>query len=276
MHKNSKTLPRNFLILHKKNLLKTSFIDILDISLVAFILYKIYRIVYNTAAANIFYGITATFVFWKIVETYNMKFLSMLMRAFFQGGFLAIIILFQPEIRKFLLLIGSKLFLEKFISFFFKKSDILTKSNTIDTIESILKICSIFSVDKTGVLIVIQINQGLEEFIQNGDNMNAKVNTPILESIFYKNSPLHDGATIIYKNTIIKTRAILPVSYNKEIPHRLGLRHRAAIGISEKTDAICIVISEETGYISYIKNGKRIIITNINNLKTKLERDLLL
>ncbi|WP_223843682.1 diadenylate cyclase [Blattabacterium cuenoti] len=144
-----------------------------------------------------------------------------------------------------------------------------------ETITNIVKSCGILSGDKTGGLIVIQMDQELEDFIQNGDEMDAKVNIPILESIFYKNSPLHDGAVIIIENKIIKTRAILPLSYNNEIPSRLGLRHRAAIGLSEKVDAICIVISEETGYISYIKNQKRNIIKNMNHLKIKLEKDLL-
>ncbi|WP_238785640.1 diadenylate cyclase [Blattabacterium cuenoti] len=253
------------------HILKTYFIDIIDISLVTIILLKIYRLVYNTAALNIFYGIIATFIFWKIVETYNMRFLSIVISTFFKGGFLALIILFQPEIRKFLLIVGSRLFINKFILSFFKKPIISIKK---ETIESVTNACAIFSRDKTGILIVIKLQQDLNNFIKNGDDMNVKVNTPILESIFYKNSPLHDGATIIADNKIIKTRAILPVSYNKDIPYRLGLRHRAAFGITEKTDAICLVISEETGYISYIKNGNRIIITNINNLRTILEKDI--
>ncbi|WP_185862076.1 diadenylate cyclase [Blattabacterium cuenoti] len=253
-------------------LLKISFIDILDIFLVTIIFSQVYRLVYNTAALNIFYGIIATFIFWKIVEIYEMKLLSIVISAFFKGGFLALIIVFQPEIRKFLLIVGSRFFFKKFIFFIFRKSVVSIKAETID---SIVKACAIFSGDKTGILIVIQLHQDLKEFIQNGDEMNAKVNVPILESIFYKNSPLHDGAVVVIEDRIVKTRAILPVSYNKEIPSRLGLRHRAAIGLSEKTDAICIVISEETGYISYIKDQKRTVIHNINNLKMKLEEQLL-
>jgi len=203
-----------------------------------------------------------------------MKLLSIVISAFFKGGFLALIILFQPEIRKFLLIVGSRIFFKKFVFSLFEKSEV-TSSVKTETIDSIVKACAIFSGDKTGGLIVIQLHQDLKEFIQNGDEMDAKVNIPILESIFYKNSPLHDGAVVINRNKIVRTRAILPVSYNKEIPSRLGLRHRAAIGLSEKTDAICLVISEETGYISYIKDQNRTVITNINNLKIKLEEDLL-
>ncbi|WP_185882872.1 diadenylate cyclase [Blattabacterium cuenoti] len=252
-------------------LLKISFIEILDITLVVFVFYQIYRIVHNTAALNIFYGIIATFIFWKIIETYKMRYLSIVISTFFKGGFLALIILFQPEIRKFLLIVGSKIFFKKFVFPIFRISSISIETETID---SISKACAIFSGDKTGVLIVIQINQDLKYFIQNGDEMDIKVNVPIMESIFYKNSPLHDGAIVIVENKIVKTRAILPVSYNKDIPSRLGLRHRAAIGLTEKTDAICIVISEETGYISYIKNKKRTIIANINHLKKILEENL--
>ncbi|WP_238783821.1 diadenylate cyclase [Blattabacterium cuenoti] len=237
-------------------------------------LLQVYRLVYNTAALNIFYGIIATFIFWKIVEMYKMKLLSIVISAFFKGGFLALIILFQPEIRKFLLIVGSRIFFKKFVFSLFEKSEV-TSSVKTETIDSIVKACAIFSGDKTGGLIVIQLHQDLKEFIQNGDEMDAKINIPILESIFYKNSPLHDGAVVVRKNKIVRTRAILPVSYNKEIPSRLGLRHRAAIGLSEKTDAICLVISEETGYISYIKDQNRTVITNINHLKMKLEEDLL-
>ncbi|WP_185864401.1 diadenylate cyclase [Blattabacterium cuenoti] len=254
-------------------ILRIYFIDILDILLVTIILFQVYRLIYNTAAINIFYGFIATFIFWKIVEIYEMKLLSILISTFFKGGFLALIILFQPEIRKFLLIVGSKFFLKKFISSIFKNP--IGSSIKTETIDNIVNACAIFSGDKTGVLIVIQLHEELKEFIQNGDDMDIRINVPILESIFYKNSPLHDGAVIIIENKIVKTRAILPVSYNKEIPSRLGLRHRAAIGLSEKTDAICLVISEETGYISYIKNQKRTIITNINNLKIKLEKELL-
>ncbi|WP_185850928.1 diadenylate cyclase [Blattabacterium cuenoti] len=253
--------------------MKISFIDILDIFLVAIILLQIYRLVYRTVALNIFYGIISTFIFWKIVEAYKMKLLSIVMSAFFKGGFLALIILFQPEIRKFLLIVGSKILFGKFI-FSLLVRPIIPSVKT-ETIDSIIKACAIFSGDKTGVLIVIQLYQNIKEFIQNGDEIDAKVNIPILESIFYKNSPLHDGAVVVIGNKIVRTRAILPVSYNKEIPSRLGLRHRAAFGLSEKTDAVCIVISEETGYISYIKDQKRTIITNINNLKLILEKDLL-
>ncbi len=205
---------------------------------------------------------------------YKMKLLSIVISAFFKGGFLALIILFQPEIRKFLLIVGSRIFFKKFVFSLFEKSEV-TSSVKTETIDSIVKACAIFSGDKTGGLIVIQLHQDLKEFIQNGDEMDAKINIPILESIFYKNSPLHDGAVVVRKNKIVRTRAILPVSYNKEIPSRLGLRHRAAIGLSEKTDAICLVISEETGYISYIKDQNRTVITNINHLKMKLEEDLL-
>ncbi|WP_238785134.1 diadenylate cyclase CdaA [Blattabacterium cuenoti] len=254
-------------------ILKIYFREIIDVTLVCIILFKIYKLVYNTITINIFYGFIITFIFYKIIEIYKIKFISMIINAFFKVGFLALIILFQPEIRKFLLIVGSKLYLQKIIPLFFKKSIISnTKTKTID---SIAKACAIFSMNKTGVLIVIQLHQDIKNFIKNGDRMNAKVNSPILESIFYKNSPLHDGATIILKNIIIRTRAILPVSYNKFIPYQLGLRHRAAIGITEKTDAICLVVSEETGNISYVKNSKIITITNINNLKIKLEEDLI-
>ena len=127
---------------------------------------------------------------------------------------------------------------------------------------------------KTGALIVFQRNNNLDFVKSTGDNMNIAINQPIIESIFFKNSPLHDGAIIIEKNTITATRVILPVTNDREIPQRYGLRHRAAVSITEKTDALCIAVSEENGQISYLKEGDFVLFENLEELTKLLERDL--
>ncbi|MCL4155842.1 UNVERIFIED_CONTAM: hypothetical protein GTU68_007815 [Idotea baltica] len=127
---------------------------------------------------------------------------------------------------------------------------------------------------KTGALIVIERTSSLDFLINTGDEMNAQINNAILQSIFYKNSPLHDGALIIRDNFIVATRVILPVSSSATIPARFGLRHRAAIGVTERTDAVCLCVSEETGEISYIKDGEFELYENLTELGDKLRKDL--
>lgn len=142
-------------------------------------------------------------------------------------------------------------------------------------VEAILGACEKMASTKTGAIIVIERNNPLDFVKTTGDKMNIQVNQPIIESIFYKNSPLHDGATVIEDNYIVATRVILPVSNERTIPLRFGLRHRAAVGISEKTDALVLVVSEETGQISYIKNGEFILFKDLTELSSLIKEDLI-
>ena len=153
----------------------------------------------------------------------------------------------------------------------FLHTEIVSEINT----EIIIKACQSLSKSKTGALIVIERTNTLDFLINTGDNMNALVNEAILESIFYKNSPLHDGALIIRDNFIVATRVVLPISDNTKIPARFGLRHKAAIGVSEKTDAVCLLVSEETGEISYIKDGGFVLYSDYLELNEKLKKDLI-
>jgi DNA integrity scanning protein DisA with diadenylate cyclase activity len=141
-------------------------------------------------------------------------------------------------------------------------------------VEAIVKACEKMSASKTGAILVIERGNSLDFIKSTGDRMNIEVTQPIIESIFYKNSPLHDGAAVIVDNYIVATRVILPVTNERSIPLRYGLRHRAAIGITEKTDALCLVVSEETGQISYIKNGEFILFESGAQLITLLKKDL--
>jgi len=247
------------------NFLDLRILDLLDVLLVAIFMYQLYKLAKGTVAINIFIGVTAIYLVWQVVKALQMEMLSEILGQFIGLGVLALIIVFQQEIRKFLLFIGSANLRSRQSFFkqlrFFKEEQILRTD-----IDAIIASCVSMAKTKTGALIVLERNNKLDFlFNSSGDKMNAEVNKPIIESIFYKNSPLHDGAIIISKNQILATRVILPVSTSQNIPSRLGLRHRAAIGITENTDSVCLVVSEETGEISHIREG------NITIKKSHLE-----
>lgn len=257
------------------NFLEFKITDILDIILVAILLYYVYKLVRGSVAINIFIGIVIVWGFWKLTELLGMEMISSLVGAFMQVGLIALIIVFQQEIRKFLLMIGSTNFANKrnFIKHFkFLRQDGVTVSMDVD---AIVAACKKMSSTKTGALIVLERNNSLDFIKSSGDKMFIEVNKPILESIFYKNSTLHDGAAIIENNHIVATRAILPVSNERNIPLRYGLRHRAAVGVTEKTDALALVVSEETGNISYIKNGRFVDFGSMDELTTIIKEDLI-
>ena len=250
-----------------------SFLDVLDIILVAVLLYYIYKLLRGTVAINIVIGIILIFVIWKITQALHMEMLSGILGYLLSGGVIALIIVFQQEIRKFLLMIGTTNFTTKkgfLTQLKFLQSEISTETD----VETIVATLERLSKTKTGVLLVIERTNKLDFLVNSGDNMNALVNGALIESIFYKNSPLHDGATIIRDNYVVATRVILPVSTNSKIPSRFGLRHRSAIGVTEKTDAVCLLVSEETGEISYIKDGEFVLFKSNKDLIVKLQLHL--
>ncbi len=228
--------------------------DLIDILLVAVLLYQIYRLMKGTAAINIFLGIVAIYFFWKIVNLLQMNLLSEILGQFVSVGMIALIVVFQREIRQFLLMLGTPRFLtwrQKWLAFW--KFNV--QQGGIINFESIVKVCETLSSTRTGALIVISKRSNLEEYVNTGELIDAKISEQLIENIFYKNSPLHDGAIIITGNRIIAARCVLPLTRNEKFPNTLGLRHRAGVGISEITDAITIIVSEQTGAISYTKNG---------------------
>ncbi len=249
--------------------------DIIDIVLVAILLYYIYKLVRGTAAINIFIGIVIIWGFWKLTQLLGMKMISSMVGGFMQVGLIALIIVFQQEIRKFLLMIGSTNLGKKqnWIKRlkFLRQEDITT---AVD-IEAVLGACEKMSKSKTGALLVFKRNNSLDFVKSTGDKMYMEINQPTIESIFFKNSPLDDGAAIIEKNHIVATRVILPVSNERHIPLRFGLRHRAAVGITERTDSIALVVSEETGQISYIKSGDFVSYKDLTELAKIIADDLL-
>lgn len=257
------------------NFLEFGITDIIDIVLVAVLLYYIYKLVRGTVAINIFIGIVIVWGFWKLTQLLDMKMISSMVGGFMQVGLIALIIVFQQEIRKFLLMIGSTNFANKrnFMKRlkFLKQEGVSLELN----VEAVLAACERMGQSRTGAILVLKRNNSLDFVKSSGDSMNVEVNQPIIESIFYKNSPLHDGAAIIENNHIVATRVILPVSKERSIPLRFGLRHRAAVGITERTDALALVVSEETGQISYIKNGEFILYNDLTELSNQIKEDLI-
>ncbi|MCB0444466.1 MAG: diadenylate cyclase CdaA [Gelidibacter sp.] len=248
-------------------------IDIVDIVLVAFLLYYLYNLVKGTVAINILAGIIIVYAIYVVTQLLEMELLSKILGGFLGVGMFALVVVFQPEIRKFLLMLGSTNFnaRRRFLKQFkFSGNDSVLNTNLEGIIASCKKMCA----SHTGALIVLQRNNSLDFVKNTGDAMNLEVNQPIIESIFFKNSPLHDGAIIIANNTVKATRVILPVNNEKNIPQRFGLRHRAAVGITEKTDALAIVVSEETGQISYIKNGEFTMFKDTIELTDMIQKDL--
>lgn len=251
-----------------------SFIDIIDIALVALLLFLFYRLVKGTVAINIFIGIVIIYLIWKLTDALNMDVLSNILGNFISVGFFALIVVFQQEIRKFLLLIGSTNFarrrnLVKYFRFLDSTPDLVNLN-----INEVVKACFSLGQQKFGALLVIERNNDLEFVKNTGDTTNIQVNSSILESIFYKNGPMHDGAVIIQNDSIQAARVVLPLSENRELPKRFGLRHRAALGVTEKTDALALVVSEQSGHISYVKNGEYQIIKDPEKLKSLLQEDL--
>lgn len=248
------------------------FLDILDILLVAFLLYQIYNLIRGTTAMNIFIGIFTLYLLWLIVKALNMSLLSSILGQVIGVGVIALIIVFQQEIRRFLLIIGTRYISNK--KFSFEKLFSFGEKETSDVnIDAIVNACSNMSAFKTGALIAITKRSDLLSFTRTGDIINADTSSRLLESIFFKNSPLHDGAVIIKDDRIVAARCVLPTTDRIDLPPRYGMRHRAALGITEKTDAVVVIVSEETGAISFAKHDN--IETNIgpNRLRQILMKE---
>ncbi len=253
--------------------IEIKFLDVIDILLVAFLLYELYNLLKGTVAINIFFGIVAFYLLWKFVTALEMKLLSEIFGAFISVGFIALIVVFQPEIRKFLLMLGTPGFINKKRNrFLFWKFDV--KSQVDLDIDKIIMACRNMAESKTGALIIIARKSELAQYVTTGELLDAELSEALIESIFFKNSPLHDGALIIHQNKIKAARCILPVSSNEKIPVSLGLRHRAAVGITEQSDALAVIVSEETGNIAYASNGKLQTKFKPNQLMTHLLEDL--
>ena len=242
-------------------------LDIIDIFLVALLFYQIYMLIRGTVAINIFMGIFIVYLLWLVVKALNMDLLSSILGQIIGVGVIALIIVFQQEIRRFLLLIGTRYFSKNRFSL---ENLLFLKGKKVENpvnIEAIVKAARNMSEKKIGALIVITRKSDLTLYAETGDILNAETSSRLIENIFFKNSPLHDGAVIIKNNLIHAARCILPVTERTNLPASYGLRHRAAIGITENTDAIVVIVSEETGATSFAVSGQ--VLEKITTLKLR-------
>lgn len=246
--------------------LEISWVDFLDILFVAILLFNLYKLLRGSGAIKVFFGFLSLYLLYLVVQATEMELLSEILGQFMGVGVLAAIILFQHEIRKFLLLIGRTTEFRDFgLIEFFKGNKANSKGeyNLTPIVEAMKALGS----SNTGALIVLSRNDDLQFFAETGDILEAVLSKRLLLSIFFKNSPLHDGAAIVYKGKIVAARCILPVSENENIPAQFGLRHRAAIGITEQHDVAVLVASEETGQLSFVRNGK--IFYNLSTIELR-------
>ncbi len=242
--------------------------DFIDILLVAILLYYSYKVMRSSGSINVFAGILIFVVIWLLVtQVLEMRLLGSILDKFVSVGVLVLVILFQDEIRRFLLLIGSHQHVSALVKLF---AGVKQEMVSHDDIMPIVLACMNMSKRRIGALIVIERNFPLNEIVGTGEDIDAKINQRLIENIFFKNSPLHDGAMIISKRRIKAAGCILPVSHNLDIPKELGLRHRAALGVSQESDAQAIIVSEETGAISVAYRGQYYLRLNAEELERRL------
>ncbi len=247
--------------------------DFIDIFLVALMLYYIYRLMKESRSLNVFIGILVFIVIWLFVsQVLEMRLLGSILDKLVSVGVIALIILFQEEIRRFLYNLGAHRRVKGIIRLF-SSNDRRAKVDR-ESIMPIVLACMNMSRGKVGALIVIERISSLEDIVETGDLIDANINQRLIENIFFKNSPLHDGAMIISHKRIRAAGCILPVSHSIDIPKELGLRHRAAMGISQDTDAIAVVVSEETGGISVAIKGQFQLRLSAEGLESILTREL--
>ena len=231
--------------------------DAIDILLVAMLLYYAWRLMKSSGSLNVFYGIMVFVIIWIVVsQMLEMKLLGSIFDKLVSVGVLALIILFQEEIRRFFLTLGSQRRLNFLTRYFVKNKTNIAEEHEDQQIMRIVLACDSMSKSMVGALIVIEREMSLGDVIKSGEIIDANISAELIKNIFFKNSPLHDGAMIISHNRIIAAGCILPVSHNLNIPKELGLRHRAALGITSQSDAIAIIVSEETGAISVTQGGE--------------------
>ncbi|GIV36895.1 MAG: TIGR00159 family protein [Cyclobacteriaceae bacterium] len=241
-------------LLFKIGFLDVTWVDLVDIGLVSVLLYQVYKLIRGSIAVNIFLGILALYLIYLIVRAAQMELLATILGQFMGVGVLAMIILFQPEIRKFLLVIGRGTeFRENFLKNIAQWRNTYTDDFDVHEVTEAVKT---LKASRTGALIVFSRDTELKFYAETGEPLDAEITRQLLLSIFNKHSPLHDGAVIIYKGRIKAARCVLPVSENDNLPPHFGMRHRSAIGMSEATDTLVLAVSEETGRVILARNGK--------------------
>lgn len=235
--------------------LEVGWVDFIDIALVGVLMYQVYKLIRGSIAVNIFLGILALYLMYLVVSAAKMELLATILGQFMGVGMLAMIILFQPEIRKFLLVVGRTTELNR-DNFFKSVMNWRQRHHEDFDLAQVMEAVKTLKITRTGALIVFSRGSDLKSYVDTGDPLDADVNKRLLISIFNRHSPLHDGAIIIHKGRIKAARCVMPVSENDHLPPQYGLRHRAAIGMSEITDTLVMAISEETGRLILARNGK--------------------
>ena len=249
--------------------------DIVDILLVALVLYYSYRLMRESRSLNVFIGIMVFVVVWLFVsQVLQMRLLGSILDKLVSVGVIALIVLFQDDIRKFLYNLGAHQQMKRFTSLFSSLGKDKDNKEVKEMIMPIVMASMNMSKGKVGALIVIERSVPLDEIVQTGDLIDATINQRLIENIFFKNSPLHDGAMVVSKKRIKAAGCILPVSHDLDIPKELGLRHRAAMGISQETDAVAVVVSEETGGISVAVKGSFRLRLSAEELESILTKEL--
>ncbi|MCC5930298.1 MAG: diadenylate cyclase CdaA [Cyclobacteriaceae bacterium] len=256
------------IFLFKIGFLSVSWVDVIDIIAVTILLYQVYKLMRGSIAIKVFLGFLSLYLIFLVVNAAQMELLSAILGQFMGVGVIAVIILFQQEIRKFLLMIGRGTAFRR--ENFLKSLPWRREYNEPFNITPIIDAAKTMGASNTGALIVISRDSELKFYADSGDRINGLISKRLLQSIFFKNSPLHDGAAIIYGGKILAARCILPVSDQENLPANFGLRHRAAIGMSEVTDTLVLVVSEETGQMSLVRGGKM-----YHNLSTQELRNMI-
>ena len=230
-------------------------IDIFDIVIVAILIYYVYRMARGTNVMLIFWALIILLVAWRVADALGMRMLGAILSAVTSVGLIALIVIFQPEIRKFLLFLGTKTQLNESLWKRLRFWRHTIQNQNAVSYEAYVNACMHMSQSKTGALIVFKRHNEVEELIDTGERIDALASSALIEALFFKNSPLHDGAVIAHGNRLLAARCILPVTSRLDIDPSLGLRHRSAIGVTEQLDVLSVIVSEETGAISYALGG---------------------
>ena len=252
--------------------LRITLVDVLDILMVAAVIYVVFKWIKGSAAFNIFLAILALLLLRFLVNVLNMQMMSALLGTVIDIGTVALVVIFQPEIRRFLFNLGKTALNGRatLLKKIFKQE---VSNLSASSIDEVVQACFEMGEQKVGALIVIPHQANLEDIVSTGDIVDAHISKRLIENIFFKYSPLHDGAMIIHEDKIVAARCTLPISDRTDIPARFGMRHKAAIGVSERYDVSVIVVSEQTGRISFIHEGKVRPVDNMNTLKLLISDD---
>ncbi|MGY2131038.1 diadenylate cyclase CdaA [Hymenobacter sp. HD11105] len=250
--------------------LRIGWIDVIDVLLVTVLFYQLYKLLTGSVALKVFLGFMSVYLLYLVVKAAGMELLTSILGQFMSVGVLAGIILFQQEIRRFLLTIGKATTFDRMRVFPWRRDQATERMSITPFIEAAKSLAG----KNTGALIAFTMSSELKFYADSGDLIDAAVSKRLLMSIFNKTSPLHDGAVIIAHNRIKAARCILPVSENPDVPASLGLRHRAAIGLTEVTDSVVLVVSEETGQISLVRGGEVFRNLSSSDLRAKLNEML--